>query len=88
MVENSLMGLIGIVIAVSIFLGLGLVILDSSTSDCSGLDGFNSSNPSASTSYAGLCEDNNSQIMSAYGMVMLIIIVLSAIVVLATVRML
>lgn len=84
----SLMGLIGIVIAVSIFLGLGLVILDSSLSTCDELDGYNSSNPSASTSYAGLCESNNSQTHSAYGMVMLILIVLSAIVILAVVRML
>ena len=89
MVENtSLMGLIGIVIAVSIFLGLGLTILDSTVTDCSNLVGYNSGNPSASTDWALACQENNSQTMSAYGLVMLIVIILSAIVVLAVVRML
>ena len=89
MVEgNSLMAVVGMFIAVAIFLSLGLVILDSTVSDCSNLEGYNSSNPSTSTSWAGSCEANNSGIQNSWTLVSIILIVLASVIILAVVKML
>jgi hypothetical protein len=89
MVEStSLMGVIGMFIAVAIFLSLGLVILDSTVSDCSSLDGYNSSDPSASTGWSKSCVDNNVGIQNSWTLVSIILIVISAVIILAVVKML
>jgi hypothetical protein len=89
MVEgNSLMAVIGMFIAVAIFLSLGLVILDSTVSDCSNLEGYNSANPSASTGWSGSCEDNNSQIQNAWTLTSIVLIVIASVIILAVVKML
>jgi len=82
------MSILAMFIAVAILISLGLVILDSSVSDCSGLEGYNSSNPSASTGWSGSCEANNSQIQNAWTLISIVLIVISAVIILAVVKML
>ena len=89
MVESmSLMAIIGMFIAVSIFLSLGLVILDSTVSDCSGLEGYNASDPSQSTGWSGACESNNSGIQNSWVLISVILIVIASVIILAVVKML
>jgi len=89
MVENmSLMGLVAIFIGLAVFLSIGIMVLDGSVGDCSNLEGYNSSNPSASTGWAGSCEANNSQINNSWTLISIVLIIVSAIVILAVVKML
>ena len=89
MVENmSLMGLIAIFIGLAVFLSIGIMVLDGSVGDCSNLEGYNSANPSASTGWAGSCEQNNSSINSSWTLISIVLIIVAAIVILAVVKML
>ena len=89
MVENmSLMSLVAIFIGLAVFLSIGIMVLDGAVGDCSNLEGYNSSNPSASTGWAGSCEENNSSINSSWTLISVVLIIVSAIVVLAVVKML
>ena len=87
MVEG-LQAYVGLFIGVAIFLGLGVSILDSTVTDCSGMEGFNASSPADSMGWSGQCENNNEQTRSAYSLMMIILIVISAVVVLAVVKLL
>ncbi len=87
MVEN-LQSFVALFIGVAIFLGLGVSILDSTVTDCSNLEGWNESTPSSSTGWALACESNNEQTRSAYGLMMIILIIISAVIVLAVVKLL
>ena len=89
MVENmSLMSLIAIFIGLAVFLSIGIMVLDGSVGDCSNLEGYDSSNPSASTGWAGSCEENNSSINSSWTLISIVLIIVAANVILAVVKML
>ena len=64
------------------------MLLDSAKSNCSILEGYNSSNPSASTGWSGACEANNTGIQNSWTLVSIILIVISAVIILAVVKML
>jgi len=88
MVENtSIMGLVAVFISLAIFLSIGIMLLDSATSDCSILEGHNSSNPSASTGWSGACEANNEKVAGTYAMLSIILIVVASVIVLVIIRM-
>ena len=88
MVESmSLMGLVAIFISIAIFLSIGIMLLDSATSDCSTLTGYNSANPSASTDWAKSCVDNNTGVQNSWILISVILVVVASIIVLAVVKM-
>lgn len=82
------MAMVGAFIAVAILLGVGTIILGNSSMDCTGLSGYSSGLPSASTGWAGACVDANTQSQSAYTLLMITLIVIAAVVILSVVRML
>jgi hypothetical protein len=87
--EGNLMGMVGAFIAVAILLGVGTIILGNSVMDCSGLPGYNSTDPALySTGWAGTCNDANEQSQSAYVLLLIVLIVIAAVVILTVVRML
>ena len=85
---NSIIGMAGGFIALSIMLGIGTLILGGSVTDCSQLEGYDTSDASDSTGWALQCITNNEQSQSGYGLLMVSLIVLAAAVVLIVVRML
>ena len=86
---NSIIGMAGSFIALSIFLGIGTLILGGSVTDCSQLAGFDSTNePPVHTGWAEQCVTNSEQSQSGYGLLMVSLIVLAAAVVLIVVRLL
>ena len=89
MVEGmSITALVGSFIAVAIFLSIGTMILGGATLDCTTLDGYDATTPSASTSWAGACLDQQEQTQSAYALLLVVLIVIAAVVILTVVRML
>ena len=85
---NSIIGMAGGFIALSIMLGIGTLILGGSVTDCSQLDGYVTATPATSTGWALQCVTNNEQSQAGYGLLMVSLIVLAAAVVLIVVRML
>jgi len=88
MVDNSLMGYVGAFIAVAIMLGIGTLILGGAATDCSGVEGYNTTTPADSTGWAAQCIANNEQSQAGYNLLIITLIVLAAVVVLTVVRML
>ncbi len=89
--DSSLMGLVGGFIAVAIMLGIGTIILGGAVTDCTVIQGFNSSGTNTtivSTGWALQCESNNTQSQSGYALLIITLIVLAAVVILTVVRML
>ena len=84
---NSIIGMAGGFIALSIMLGIGTLILGGSVTDCEQLDGW-SDTPADVEGWALQCVNNNAQSQSGYGLLMVSLIVLAAAVVLIVVRML
>ena len=85
------MSLVGGFIAVAIMLGIGTLILGGATTNCSTVADFNTTlgaGHQASTTWAGQCETNNTQSRAGYGLLIITLIVLAAVVVLTVVRML
>ena len=86
---NSIIGMAGGFIALSIMLGIGTLILGGSVTDCAQLTGFDSTgDPPVHTDWALQCVNNNAQSQSGYGLLMVSLIVLAAAVVLIVVRLL
>ena len=90
MADNNIMGMVGAFIAVAILLGVGTIILGNSVMDCTALDGYTShnGNTSNSTGWAETCLNANDQSQSAYALLLITLIVISAVVILTVVRML
>ncbi len=94
-----IMGLVGGFIAVAIMLGIGTLILGGAATDCTTITGFNATIPNATshptvtvdnqqTGWPAQCITNNTQSQSGYGLLIITLIVLAAVVVLSVVRML
>ena len=96
MVEgNSIIGMAGGFIALSIMLGIGTLILGGSVTDCTQINDYVAANDDGGatnthnqTGWAGQCFSSNAQSQSGYGLLMVSLIVLAAAVVLIVVRML
>ena len=82
------MSYIGAFIAVAIMLGIGTIILGGATTDCSTVNGYDSTTPANSEGWAAQCLLNAEQAQAGYGLLMVTLIVLAAVVVLTIVRML
>lgn len=85
---NSIIGMAGGFIALSIMLGIGTLILGGSVTDCTTINDYNATAGATQTGWALQCETNNIQSQSGYGLLMVSLIVLAAAVVLIVVRML
>lgn len=85
---NSIMVMIAAFIGVAIMIGLGPQILGNSVMNCSTLPGYNSTTPSASTGWAGTCEDANTSTQNAYALLIIVMIVIAAAAILFVVRLL
>ena len=80
--------MIGAFVAISILIGISTQILGNSVGDCSVLDGYDATTPSASTGWAGQCEANNEQTQSAFSLLVIVLIVVAAVVILTVVKLL
>jgi hypothetical protein len=69
-------------------LGIGTLILGGATTDCGNVIGYDSTTPANSTGWALQCINNAEQSQAGYGLLMIVLIVLAAVVVLTVVRML
>jgi len=96
MVEgNTLIGMAGGFIALSIMLGIGTLILGGSVTDCTTINDYVLANDDDGattnhnqTGWAAQCFENNNQSQSGYGLLQVSLIVLAAAIVLIVVRML
>jgi len=87
MENNSLMGAISLFIGVAILLSISLTILGNNTNDCTNISDYDAT-ATVQTGWSGSCEASNSQTQSAFALVTIVLIVISAVVVLAVVKML
>ena len=92
---NSIIGMAGGFIALSIMLGIGTLILGGSVTDCTQIndyvainDDLGATSDHNQTGWAAQCYTANQQSQSGYGLLMVSLIVLAAAVVLIVVRML
>lgn len=88
LVEANIMGMIGAFVGIAILIGISTTILGNTVSDCSTLDGYDSTTPSASTSWAGQCYSNNEATMNAFSLLVIVLIVVAAVVILTVVKLL
>ena len=82
------MSYIGAFIAVAIMLGIGTIILGGATTNCSTVNGYDSTTPADSTGWAGQGEDNNTQTQQAFSLLVIVLIVVAAVVILTVVKLL
>ena len=82
------MALVGAFVGIAIMLGISVQILGNSVADCTGLPGYDSSTPASSTGWAATCIDSNSQVQSAFGLLLVVLIVVSAVVILTVIKLL
>ena len=99
MESNNIMGLVAAFIGVAIIIAIGAQILGNSVSDCSTLPGYHSTNSTmdengtsgaldTSTDWALQCEDINDSTQSAFGLLIIVSIVIAAVIILSVVKML
>ena len=86
--ETNIMGMIGAFVGIAILIGISTTILGNTVSDCSTLNGYDSTTPSASTSWAGQCESNNEATQNAFSLLVIVLIVVAAVVILTVVKLL
>ena len=82
------MMLVGAFVGIAIMLGISTQILGNSVADCSGLDGYDSSNTANSTGWAKTCLDSNAQTQSAFTLLLVVLIVVAAVVILTVIKLL
>jgi len=88
MAENNIIfALVGLFVAVAIMIGISTMILGSTVTDCSDLSGY-SATPGQSTDWAKSCEDTNAQSQNAFGLLTIILVVVSAVTILVVIRLL
>lgn len=88
MADNQIMQMIGTFIAAAIMLSVGVVILGSATNNCSTVTGYNTTTPSASTSWGATCYTLGTQTISAYQLLGVVLIVIAAVIILAVIKLL
>ena len=81
------MAYISVFIGLAVMLGIGTLILSGSVMDCEQISDYDS-NATTQTGWSGSCENVNEQSQSSYGLVLIVLIVVSAVIVLAVVRLL
>ena len=88
--SNEITAVISLFIGVSILLGLGMMIMSNSVSDCSAMDDYDSSlaDNAQTNGWVSQCFDNNSQIQVAFGLMTIVTLVIAAAAILFIVRML
>ena len=86
--QISIIGIISAFIGIAIMLGLGITILSNTSMDCSGLTGYNSEDPSASTGWGGSCFHVNEQTANSYSLLLVILIIVAAAAILFVVKLL
>ena len=69
-------------------LGIGTLILGGATTDCSNVNGCDSTTPASSTGWAAQCLANETQAQAGYSLLMITLIVIAAVIILSVVRML
>ena len=83
-----IMALVGAFVGIAIMLGISVQILGNSVADCSGLPGYDANTPASSTGWAATCIDSNAQVQSAFGLLLVVLIVVSAVVILTVIKLL
>ena len=69
-------------------LGIGTLILGGATTDCSNVNGYDSTTPANSEGWAAQCLANETQAQAGYSLLMITLIVIAAVIILSVVRML
>ena len=82
------MGMIGAFVGIAILIGISTQILGNTVSDCSTLEGYDSTTPSASTGWAGQCYTNNEQTQAGFSLLVIVLVVVAAVVILTVVKLL
>jgi len=84
------MSLVTVFIAIAIMLSVGVVILGNAQTgfDCKDLEGYNSTSPTDSTSWAKTCLDVAEQGQTSFNLLVVILIVVAAVAILIVIRML
>ena len=80
--------LIGAFVAAAIMIGIATIILGTATNDCTQLPDYNATAGATQTGWALQCEDNNTSTQNAFGLLVVVLIVMAAVIVLAVVKML
>jgi hypothetical protein len=88
--ESGVMSMVSVFIGVAILLGVGTQILGNSVQDCTNLNDYVVADGAsqADGTWAKQCQDNNASTQSAYGLLLVVLIVIAAIVILSIIKML
>ena len=88
MAETQVTQMVGMFITVAIMLSVGVVILGNATNNCTGLTGYNSTTPSASTtgSWGLTCYNVGVQTINGYQLLGVVMIVIAAVIILAVIK--
>ena len=86
--DSQIMYMVGAFIGVAIMLAVGVTILGNTQTSCSGVTGYNSTTPSASTGWGLSCYTSNNSAQSAYNLMIVVLIVIAAVVILTVIKML
>ena len=78
---------VSIFIGLAVMLGIGTLILSGSVMDCQQISDYDGA-ATTQTGWSGSCENVNEQSQSSYGLLIIVLIVVSAVMVLAVVRVL
>jgi len=88
--SNEITAVISLFIGVSILLGVGMMIMSNSVSDCTQMDNYDSSlaDNAQTNGWVSTCFDNNSSVQVAFGLMTLVTLIIAAAAILFIVRML
>ena len=85
------MGMVGVFIGVCIIIAIGAQILGSTVQDCTTFNDYNSSSPLTSdgqTGWTASCLVTNESTQSAFSLLVIVLIVISAIIILSVIKLL
>ena len=88
--SNEITAVISLFIGVSILLGVGMMILSNSVSDCTQMDNYDSSlaDNAQTNGWVAQCFESNSQTHTAFSILILVTLLISAAAILFIVRLL
>jgi hypothetical protein len=88
--SNEITAVVSLFIGVSILLGVGMMIMSNSVSDCTQMEGYDSSlaDNAQSNGWVAQCFDANSSVQMSFGLLTLVTLIIAAAAILFIVRLL
>ena len=86
--SNEITAVISLFIGVTILLSVGMMIMSNSVSDCTQMEGYDSSLTTQTNGWVLQCQEANSSVQMSFGLLTLVTLIIAAAAILFIVRLL